>query len=51
MLRGVLTRRAEGSVMPAWESQPAIAEGVQSLYAYLAARSRGNLGAPAPAGR
>ena len=40
MLRGLLSRRQTGDTMPAWESEPAVAQGVKSLYAFLSAKAR-----------
>jgi mono/diheme cytochrome c family protein len=40
MLRGLLTRRQTGDTMPAWESEPAVAKGVKSLFDFLSDRAR-----------
>jgi len=40
MLRGVLTQRDGSGEMPAWQSQPAVAGGIRSLYAFLSAKAR-----------
>lgn len=40
MIRGVLSRQTGGDGMPAWETQPAVAQGVRDLYVYLSERAR-----------
>ncbi len=35
LLRGLLEPRQAAAAMPAWESQPAVAQGIRSLYLYL----------------
>lgn len=40
LLRGVLERRDGAAGMPAWQGQPEVAQGVQSLYEHLRAASR-----------
>jgi mono/diheme cytochrome c family protein len=35
LLRGLLEPRPDAAAMPAWESQPAVAQGIRSLYRYL----------------
>lgn len=40
MLRGVLSRQQGDGAMPAWESQPSVAQGVRDLYAYLIDRGK-----------
>jgi cytochrome c553 len=37
LLRGLLEPRQDAAAMPAWESQPAVAQGIRSLYVYLSA--------------
>lgn len=37
LLRGLLEPRQDPAAMPAWESQPAVAQGIRSLYLYLGA--------------
>jgi mono/diheme cytochrome c family protein len=40
MIRGVLTRQEGGAGMPAWESQPAVSQGVKNLYQYLSSKTQ-----------
>lgn len=40
MMRGLLSRRQTGDTMPAWESEPAVAKGVKSLYDFLSSKAR-----------
>jgi len=40
MLRGTLLRQQDAAAMPAWESQPAVAQGVKNLYEYLRGSSK-----------
>ena len=40
MMRGLLSRRQTGDTMPAWESEPAVAKGVKSLYDFLSDKAR-----------
>jgi mono/diheme cytochrome c family protein len=40
MIRGVLTRQESGAGMPAWESQPAVSQGVKNLYDYLSSKTQ-----------
>lgn len=37
LLRGLLEPRQDPAAMPAWESQPAVAQGIRSLHLYLSA--------------
>lgn len=37
LLRGLLEPRQDAAAMPAWESQPVVAQGIRSLYRYLSA--------------
>jgi len=40
LVRGVLQRQADDKAMPAWQGEPAVADGVRALYRYLAALPR-----------
>lgn len=37
MLRGILSRQTDSAAMPAWESNPEVAQGVRALYEFLSA--------------
>ncbi len=37
LLRGLLEPRQDATDMPAWQAQPAVAQGIRSLYLYLSA--------------
>jgi len=40
MLRGLMSRQDTSGGMPRWEEQPAVSQGVKSLYLYLSEKAR-----------